>query len=245
MTDQVPDISIILTAHREGLLAGVSAQSAVAAARFAEAADLRVEYVVVLDRADTLTGETLGEFFAGMGTVLETDLGDPGLARNAGVAAACGTFVAFLDGDDLWSENWLEAAFRFSRQQPSVIAHSACNVTFGDFEILWWHTDSESPLCDKTYMEWMNYWDAMAFLRRDLAIQYPFKANDLALGYGHEDWHWNKVTLAAGVAHKPVPETIHFKRRRPGTQMERVDSRGGVPWPVQGLTGRCTGQDNK
>lgn len=35
-------------------------------------------------------------------------------------------------------------------------------------------------------------------------------------------WHWNVVTLRAGIPHRPVPETIHFKRRRTGSQMSLV-----------------------
>lgn len=60
----------------------------------------------------------------------------------------------------------------------------------------------------------------------------PFVGNDLKRGYGHEDWHWNQATIAKGIAHKPVSETIHFKRRRVGSQSDLVDKRGGVTWPM-------------
>jgi hypothetical protein len=64
----------------------------------------------------------------------------------------------------------------------------------------------------------------MSFARNELYRRYPFKANDLQLGFGHEDWHWSALTLAAGIPHKPVPGTMHFKRARGGSQMSRVDA---------------------
>ena len=226
------DISVIITAHREGLLAGVSAQSADAAVDAANSTGLRCERIVVLDRADAATSDLLKGHYGDRARILETDEGDPGLSRNRGVKAASGIHAAFLDADDLWSENWLVEAHNFVTARPDVIAHSACNIVFGAHSMLWWHADSESAGCDPTYLEWMNYWDALAFARRDLLLKYPFVANDLKRGYGHEDWHWNQTTIAHGVPHKPVPETIHFKRRREGSQSDLVDKRGGVTWPT-------------
>jgi len=165
-------------------------------------------------------------------TFLETSEGDPGLARNQGLEAAKGTYAAYLDADDLWSENWLVEAAKLVEQRPDAVAQCACAVAFGDERHLWWHQDSETDLCDPAYLEWMNYWDALVFARRDLLAKYPYHANDLKLGYGHEDWHWNRVTLEAGVPHKPVPRTIHFKRKRCGTQSTLVDKAGGMPWPM-------------
>ncbi|MGS4948149.1 glycosyltransferase [Meridianimarinicoccus sp. RP-17] len=226
------DISVIITAHGEGLLAGISACSADSAINVANAAGLRCETVVVLDRADSVTTDVLTCHYGDRARILETREGDPGLARNRGVEAAAGCHAAFLDGDDLWSENWLVEAHRLLAARPDIIAHSACNIVFGAHSMLWWHADSESSTCDHSYLEWMNYWDALAFARRALLLENPFVANDLKRGYGHEDWHWNQTTVARGIPHKPVPETIHFKRRRTGSQSDLVDRRGGLPWPT-------------
>ena len=92
--------------------------------------------------------------------------------------------------------------------------------------------DSENGLCDTSYLAWMNYWDAMSFARTELYRRYPFRKNDLELGFGHEDWHWNAWTLSEGVHHKPVPKTMHFKRSRSSSQMSKVERAGGVSWPL-------------
>lgn len=226
------DISVVLTAHREGLIAAQSARSAEEAIAEAERQNILCEVVVVLDRTDLTTSSVLRSALHNRARFIETDEGDPGLARNRGVAVALGQTVAFLDGDDLWSSNWLAEAFRQITARPDTIAHSACNLVFGRKRLLWWHTDSETALYEPAYMNWTNSWDALTLARAELYRSVPFKANDLSLGFGHEDWHWNIVTLRKGHAHKPVPGTMHFKRSRYGSQMAAVDRVGGVTWPI-------------
>lgn len=46
--------------------------------------------------------------------------GGEGSARNAGVAAATGEWVTFLDGDDVWLQNHLEVAVPLIRRHPEA-----------------------------------------------------------------------------------------------------------------------------
>jgi len=231
------DVSVILTAHREGVLAGATSRSAVAAIERAQKeGGLRCEVVVVLDNA---TSETRAVIEHGLGALSEVPLkvidvktGDPGLSRNFGIAEANSPFSTFLDGDDLWSSNWILEAHKFAKNRPDAVAQSMCNVTFGKQKNVWWHVDSEGDLFQPEYLAWTNYWDAMSFAHTDIYKKYPFKANDLKLGFGHEDWHWSVWTYNQGVPHKPVPGTIHFKRRRSGSQMSLVEKAGAVVWPT-------------
>ncbi len=225
------DISIIITAHREGILAGATARSALEAIAEAEAAGASTEVIVVLDRSDSHTEQVLAHGLGARAQLLHTDLGDPGLARNAGIAAARGQFATFLDGDDLWSSNWLVAAWQAAKARPDAVFHSHCNIVFGQERNIWWHVDSEGALCDSDFLSWANYWDAMSFAATATYRGLPFRANDLKNGFGHEDWHWNVQTIRAGIAHKPVPETIHFKRRRAGSQMAHVARNDATIWP--------------
>ena len=163
--------------------------------------------------------------------LIVTDEGDPGLARNKAVEAASGDYVGFLDGDDLWSGNWLVEAHRLCASEPNfVVAHSEANVVFGEVRHMWWHVDSRGPAFDPAIMQTSNYWDAMSFGARAIYRKFPFVANNLKLGFGHEDWHWNCVTLAAGIDHRPAIGTVHFKRRRRDSQMALCDAVRALPW---------------
>jgi len=66
----------------------------------------------------------------------------PGAARNAGIRAARGTFIAFLDADDYWAPNYLAEQMLFFETYPKTDMVYADAVLVGD-----------SPLAGRTFME--------------------------------------------------------------------------------------------
>ena len=86
MTSSPTDISVILTAHREGVLAGATANSARRAIdRVRQDCGLTSEVIIVLDRATAATRLVLENALADLTpTLLQTDLGDPGQPYKVG-----------------------------------------------------------------------------------------------------------------------------------------------------------------
>jgi len=225
-------VTAVLTGHREGIVCGPSVRNFVATVERARAAGIDVQCVAVLDRADRITRSIFKRELSSQARILETDFGDPGSARGAAVDETQTKYICFLDADDLWSLNWIEAAHSFVCQQDRpLIAHSEVNQIFGDAEEIYFHADSEAPGFEIELLRAENYWDAMAFAEADIYRQIPFKPNRFDLGYGIEDWHWACETIAAGIQHKPVPGTMHFKRRRNSTRTLLSYERDVVAWP--------------
>lgn len=223
------DCSAILTAHGEGALAGMSLRSLADAVGAARAAGWSVEMMAVLDRPDAATRRLFADTAVPL-TLLETDHGDQGAVRNAAAAAANGRFLAFLDGDDLWSENWLTAGLaEAARTDPPAVVHPAVNWFFGERNNLFFKTGSDDPAFSADFLRFGNYWDAMMIVERDLLRRLPFSPRDLAAGYAYEDWYWAAASHAAGVKHRVAADTIHFKRRREGSQHSRSVASAALP----------------
>jgi hypothetical protein len=130
----------------------------------------------------------------------------------------------------LWSDNWLVLAHRLCAAEPDItVAHSEFNVVFGGEQTMWWHIDSRDPAFDPDFLRYNNCWDALSFAARAIYETYPFAATERRHGFGHEDWHWNCLTFGAGIDHRPVKETVHFKRRRKNSQLALNDAALSIP----------------
>lgn len=226
-------ITAVLTAHNEGMLAKPSLESLKRSAARAESSGYGIEIIVVLDRADAVTREVVHRHVSPGTRIIETDFGDPGMARNRAVAAARGRYVGFLDADDLWGVNWLESAATLATTRPdSVIWHPEICAYFGAARHVFRHIDMETEDFSLTGLMIENYWTALSFASRQVYMENPYPETDLVAGFGFEDWTWNMQTISRGIVHKIVPGTGHVIRRRPhSVSRETIDAQA-VPRPT-------------
>ena len=231
------DIGVILTFHREGLLAQSTLRSAWEAKARAEARGLRVEVTVVADQPDPATAAVLGGWRAQGHTLrlIESEAGDVGHNRNAAIAATPARFIATLDGDDLWCPDWLTAAAtRAMEGARRVIWHPEANLYFGQRGAEHWfmHPDMDAPGFDVADLVLVNPWTALCLAPREIFLDVPYPPSNVKAGFGFEDWHWNRATVARGVVHKTVPGTVHFIRQKPVSLMRSTAATGGLMVPL-------------
>ena len=101
------DLTVIVTAHDETVVCGPTMRSADLAVDAARSRGYKVETVVALDKATGATSEYFHQRRFDHWERREMHEGDLGRVRNAIVPETEGRYIAFLDADDLFSENWL------------------------------------------------------------------------------------------------------------------------------------------
>lgn len=212
------DLTVAVTAHDETLVAGPSMQSADAAIRQVEKLGFSVERLVGLDVPTKECRAFFNQPALNAWTKVELEMADPFRTRNALVEHGLGKWIAFIDADDLVSENWLsKAAARLARAEKdgdAIIVHPELNWIFEGAEVVFAKPSMEDELFLPHYLYFANYYDMMAMAPRQVALDIPYGPRDLKNGLGYQDWQWNIETIAAGWRHVTVQDTVIFKRRR-------------------------------
>lgn len=211
------DIAAVVNLHCEGTAATPSIISAWRAAESARHHGLATQLVLVLDRADSSTLELAEQWRHRGAQLVQADAGDLGGARNTAVTQVDAEWVAFLDGDDLWGDQWLWRAHQAASATPDSdgpeVWHPETNIIFGDHHSLLHHIDSTDPHFEWSRLRLHNAWTALSFVRRTTLADLPYPKNDLGSGFGFEDWTWNITVLERGGRHRIVPDTCHFIKR--------------------------------
>lgn len=212
------DLSLIVTAHDETLVCGPTMESADVAVAAARAAGYAVQTIIALDKATAATTEYFHQPDFDHWERWTMDEGDLGRVRNALVPQTSGRFIAFLDADDLFSENWLadglDTLTDAEERGERVIAHPEVNIIFDGGKYLWHNIDQDSPLFTPHFMYVRNCYDSLCLAPREAHLAVPYVQRDVPNGLSYQDWQFAVETMSEGWKHVVVPDTIIFKRRR-------------------------------
>ena len=155
--------------------------------------------------------------------------GDLGRVRNALVPDVDGDYIAFLDADDLFSQNWLAEALVAVKAGESrgekLIAHPELNVLFDRNRAVSRNIDQDSPLFTPYFFYLRNYYDSLCLSPREAHLAVPYSPRDIPNGLSFQDFQFSIETMSRGWKHVVVKDTIIFKRRRDFSLMVENQSR--------------------
>ena len=212
------DLTLIVTAHDETAVAGPTMRAADLAVEAAREGGYSVQPIIALDAATEATHAYFRQRRFDHWERRILDEGDLGRVRNALVPETDGDFIAFLDADDLFSENWLLRGLDNVRageeRGERRIAHPELNVLFDRNLAVTRNLDQHSPLFTPFYFYLRNYYDSLCLAPRDAHISVPYVHRDIPNGLSFQDFQFAIETMAQGFVHVVVKDTIIFKRRR-------------------------------
>jgi glycosyltransferase involved in cell wall biosynthesis len=222
------DLTLVVTAHSETLVAGPTMESADRCVAAAREAGYTVQTVIALDRATEATAEYFNQADFDHWERWVMDEGDLGRVRNAIAPRTDGRYIAYLDADDLFSENWLAkgiAELDGARERgEKAIAHPEVIITFDGAVGLHQNVDQSSPLFTPYFLYVRNCYDSLCITPREAHLSVPYMHRDIPNGLSWQDWQFAVETMSRGWSHVLVPDTIIFKRRRDFSLM--VESTG-------------------
>lgn len=222
-------LSIILTAHREGLIAHKTVKSIERACAKLDQAKISYEILVSIDRGDEITISYFHRYQNNPKfRIFEWDFGDLAKSRNATIKQAHGKYIATIDADDLMSENWLIKAVQTLESKPygEYVAHSEMSVSFEDCN----QYDTKYDIIQKYgYINrdedillsvWAGRWNSVIVAPANFLKQYNYAAN--SSGFGYEDWHMSLHFIDQGLKNILIPETVIFIRiKNDGSEWQR------------------------
>jgi len=202
------------------------------------------ELIVVVDGPDPATVERLQRFAAPNLRVVEHETSQGAAAsRNTGIALASGTWIAFLDDDDLWEPTKLErqVAAALADGDPKVVVTCLSQVVTALGRYVWPRSpyDGRMPL-DEYLFDRREPFKGGAFLQTS-TLMVP-RALFVDLGFAgfahpHEDWDLGlRAVKEFGYRLITVPESlsVHFTEDEHESVSRKFDWRESVAW-LEGL----------
>jgi hypothetical protein len=223
------DLTVIVTAHNETAVCGPTMRAADLAVGAARARGFTVQTVIGLDAPLPVTLVYFQQPHFDHWERRVLDERDLGMVRNALVRGCDSRYVAFLDADDLFSENWLAEGVAALDAAAARGEHA-----IGESAVLL-NIDQSSPLFTPYYLYFRHYYDSLKMAPLEAHLEMPYVPRDVVNGLSYQDFHFTIETLDAGWRHLVVRDTIIFKRRRDQSLVTESTQRKAVVQSQPGL----------
>lgn len=224
MSAPLPDISVVVFASRQGHLLHGSILSVKRAVEQAHEAGLFVEVYIATYAPDQKTAAWVAE----RAPYRSIDLVGSclGTVRNLALDKTIGHHVAFLEGADIWSRNFLvDAVTQDQGAKSNIVWRPAISIGFSDnyFDSAGYSVrqipDSESLHRSTILVD--NPFPPTFFARRQILETHRFPAQDPDRGWNDIDWWWSANLLGHGIIQRTIPDTLHYFRTSLAQERER------------------------
>lgn len=220
------DLTAVITAHNEGLVAHKTMLSIFCALERLEKAGYSYEIIVHIDNGDNKTKSYFKRYEKDRRiTIFDNHFGDLGSSRNYAARHSNGRLVAFLDGDDLISDNWfIEGVKMFEKHDDEFVVHpeAVLNFGFNQPSVLTIQKPSLGRDEDTILLVGENRWCSVVMAKRETFQKYPYYIK--TPGCNYEDYVFNIETIEHEVRHRIAKNTVLFYRR----SMDSMLSKGNA-----------------
>ena len=119
--DTAATVSVVIAAYNAAATLSAAIDSVLAQTR-------PVDQIIVVDDGSTDTTADIARSYGDAVTLIQQPNAGPAAARNAGIAAAVGTWIAFLDADDQWHPH------KQARQMAALAMNPQAVWSMADFD---------------------------------------------------------------------------------------------------------------
>ena len=208
------DLSIVLTAHNEGVLAHKTMLSVFEAIDELKKNNYSYEILIHIDDGDNKTVEYFNRYKKNKRIRIFTNcFRDIGVSRNYAINNSDGRYVVVLDVDDLVSKNYFIKAIKLlEKRKDDVIVHPEATLSFGRDQdcVLWMKKDSLGEKRDINILCGLNRWGSSCMAKREVFLRCPYPST--CDGYGNEDWWFNCESESMGFRHIVCKGSVRFYR---------------------------------
>jgi glycosyltransferase involved in cell wall biosynthesis len=209
------DLSVVWFVESQKHLLYSALVSIERAVNYASDANISTEILIVSHRSDDETASWLAQ--RNTYPVMRNTEGCLGTARNRSAQECRGKHVAFVDGTDLCSRNFLVAALnRDVAATKRTVWRPFASLGFSDqysrnglFSL---RLVPEPGSFDPLALLHSNPYPSMFVTRRNVLLDVPFPREDKKRGWNHVDGWWCANLAGAGIEQRPVADTLHYFR---------------------------------